>query len=156
AELADPFETRSRRQFYLCGDLVLRLLDGAAEVALAHRELDRQIAFLLLAIDVGGARHQIDRGDFADRNLRDAAALPGHTNAQILDRLRTLAIFRRQANDNREMPVAAGLVEVAGGIAADCDLDGSVDIAGRKPIARGAGAVDVNLDGRLAERGEHR
>src|SRR5262249_236311 len=149
AELADPFDARSRRQLHLRGNLVLRLPDRAAEIALAHREFDGQIALLLLAVDVGGARHQIDRGDFAGRNLPDRAALPGHANAQILDRLRTLAIFRRQPDDDREMPVAAGLVEVTSGIAADRDLDGGVDVAGRQPIARGAGAVDVDLDGRL-------
>ena len=33
AELADPFDPRSRRQLDLRGDLVLRFLDRAAEVA---------------------------------------------------------------------------------------------------------------------------
>ncbi len=54
------------------------------------------------------------------------------------------------------MPVTAGLVEIADAITADRHLDGSVDIAGGKPVTRGLGAVDVDLDGRLPERGEHR
>ena len=137
-------------------DLLLRFPDRAAEVALAHRELDRQIALLLLAIDIGGARHQLDRGDLAQRNLRDGAVRPRRADPQVLDRLGALAIFRRQADDDRKMPVAAGLVEIAGGIAADRDLDGGVDVARRQPVARGLGAIDVDLDGGLAERGEHR
>ena len=54
------------------------------------------------------------------------------------------------------MAVAAGLVEIAGAVAADRHLDGCVDIARGQAIARGLGAVDVDLDGGLAERGEHR
>src|SRR5262249_36888756 len=33
AEFADPFEARARRQLHLLGDLALRLLDRAAEIA---------------------------------------------------------------------------------------------------------------------------
>ncbi len=54
------------------------------------------------------------------------------------------------------MPVAAGLIEIAGGVAADRDLDGGVDIARREAVARGARTIDIDLDGGLAERGEHR
>ena len=81
---------------------------------------------------------------------------PGHADPQILDRLGALAVFGREANDDREMPVAAGLIEIAGAVAADRDLDGGVDIAGRQAVARRTRAIDIDLDGRLAERGEHR
>src|SRR5438105_7167567 len=100
----------------------MRFLDRAAENALAQLELDRQIAFLLLAIDVGRARDQLDRGQFAQGNLRDSTIGISDADAQILDRLGALAEIRRQTNDDRKMPVAARLVEVAGGIAADRDL----------------------------------
>ena len=73
-----------------------------------------------------------------------------------MDRLRALAVFRREPNDDREMPVAAGLIEIAGAVAADRDLDGGVDVARRQAVARRTRAVDIDLDGRLAERGEHR
>ena len=76
--------------------------------------------------------------------------------APILDRLGTLAIFGGQANDDRKMPVAAGLVEIAGSVAADRHLDGGIDIAGGEPVTGGLGAIDIDLDGGLAERGEHR
>src|SRR6185295_3703600 len=52
--------------------------------------------------------------------------------------------------------IAAGLIEIAGAVAADRNLDGGVDIAWRQAVARSARAVDVDLDGRLAERGEYR
>src|ERR1700712_4560125 len=54
------------------------------------------------------------------------------------------------------MPVAAGLIEVAGRVAADRHLDGGIDVAGREPVTGGLGPIDIDLDGRLAERGEHR
>ena len=55
------------RQRHIGRDPGLGLLDGAAEVAVAHAEFDRQIALLLLAIDVGRARQEIDRSDVAQR-----------------------------------------------------------------------------------------
>ena len=54
------------------------------------------------------------------------------------------------------MPVAAGLEQIAGRLSADCHADGRVDVARRQAVARGAGTIDVDLDRRLAERGEHR
>jgi len=53
-----------------------------------------------------------------------------------------------------KMPVAAGFIEIAGGIAADRHLDGGRLISpgarpvGGQPFAR----IDIDLDGRLAER----
>src|SRR5262249_60584462 len=63
AELAPPFDPRARRQLHLLGDLALRLLDRAAEIAIADTELDRQVAFLAFAGDVGWARDKLDVGD---------------------------------------------------------------------------------------------
>src|SRR5579872_5997139 len=103
----------------LAGDLLLRLPDGAAEIALAHRELDRQIALLLFPIDIGGARDEVDRGNLAQRYLRDRAVRAGRADPQVLNGLCAFAIFRCQADDDREMPVAAGFIEIAGGVAAD-------------------------------------
>ena len=54
------------------------------------------------------------------------------------------------------MPVAAGLIEIAGAVAADRHLDGGIDVARRQPVTGGLGAIDIDLDGGLAERGEHR
>src|SRR5713226_3563260 len=65
AVLADPFDPRTCRELDLGCDLVLRFPDRAAEIALAHRELDRQIALLLFPVDVGCARDQVDRCNFA-------------------------------------------------------------------------------------------
>src|SRR3978361_1709514 len=147
---------RPRRELDFRGDLLLRLPDRAAEIAFAHRELDRQIAFLLLPIDIGRARDQPDRSNLAERYLRDSAVRACRADAQILDRFRAFAIFRRQANDDREMPVAAGFIEIARGIAADRHLDRGVDIAGGETVAGRLGPVDIDLDGRLAERSKHR
>src|SRR5581483_1081432 len=149
------FEPRSRRQADLGGDLGLRLLDGAAEIAVAHAELDWQITLLLLAVDVGWTGQQPHRRDFAQRDLRDAVdAL--YADAKVADVVRALTELRRKPHHDRKMAVAAGLVEIARGIAADRDSNGRVDVAGRQSVARRLGAVDVDLHGRLAERGKHR
>ncbi len=68
----------------------------------------------------------------------------------------SLAVFRRQPNDQREMPVASVLVEVARRLPADRGLNRRIDVAGREPIARGCLAVDIDAQRRLAERGEYR
>ena len=64
------------RHLDLLGDPLLGLQDGAAEVAAAHAELDRDVALLLLAVDVGGAGHELHVGDLGQRHLGDAAARP--------------------------------------------------------------------------------
>src|SRR5262249_56108039 len=84
AELAHPFDPRARRQLHLLGDLALRLLDGAAEIAVAYAELDRQVALLAFAVDVGRAGDELDVCDLLDPNLRDP--LPSFTPpAQLLE-----------------------------------------------------------------------
>ncbi len=52
----DPFQTVARGQRDFIGNPALRLEHGAAEVAPAHAEFDRNVALLLLAVDEGGAR----------------------------------------------------------------------------------------------------
>ena len=58
---------------------------------------------------------------------------------------RLCAILRREAHHHREVTVAAVLVEFAGRSGRRSPPHGRVDIAGRKPVARGARAVDVDL-----------
>ena len=76
---------------------------------------------------------------------------PLRADAQILDGLRAFAIFRRQPHDDRKMPVAAGLVQIARAVAADGDTNRGVDIARRQAITRSARAIDIDLDGGLAQ-----
>jgi hypothetical protein len=70
-EVARPLQAIAGRQPDVLGDALLGLEHGAAEIAAAHRELDRDVALLLLAIDVEGAARQADRGDLAQRHLDD-------------------------------------------------------------------------------------
>ena len=70
--------------------------------------------------------------------------------------LRVLSELGCEPDHDREVSITAGFIDVAGGIAADRYLDGRIDVAGGKAIARGAGAIDVNLYRRLSERGENR
>src|SRR5262249_56829717 len=84
ADRASPFEPRAGRQVNVVGHLLLRLLDGAAEVAFAYAELDRQVALLALAVDVGRAGDEPYGRDLAQRDLRGAVR-PVDADAQVLD-----------------------------------------------------------------------
>ena len=88
--------------------------------------------------------------------MGDGTVRPLRPDPQVLDRLGAFAVLWRQPDNDWEVSVRAGLIEIAGAIAADGDTDGGIDVAGRQAITRGACAIDIDLDGRLAERGEHR
>ena len=62
----------------------------------------------------------------------------------------------RQAHHHRKMPIAAALVQIAGALAADRRLNHGIHVARREAIARGAHAVHVDANGRLAQRAQHR
>ena len=53
------------------------------------------------------------------------------------------------------MAIAALLIQIAGALTADGGLDRGIDVAGREAVARGACAVDVDLERRLTERVEY-
>src|SRR5216683_5293754 len=86
----------------------------------------------------------------------DRAVRTRRTNPQILDGFGTLAVFGGKPDDDRKMPVAAGFIEIAGAVAADRHLDGGIDISRRQPVSGSLRAIDIDLDGRLAKRGEYR
>ena len=63
AQFPDPLQPVAAGHLHLFGDPLLSVQHGAAEVATAHAELDRNIAFLIFAVDERGARHQLHIGD---------------------------------------------------------------------------------------------
>ena len=126
------------RQLDLLGDPLLRLEHGAAEVAAAHRELDRDVALLLLAVDVEGAATTSSTLATSVSGTWITPLVGLHADRDALDRLEVLAIARRQPHHHREVAVAAVLVEVARRLAADRRLHRGVDVAGREAVARGA------------------
>src|SRR5262249_1740663 len=157
AKFADPFQAIARRQRAFLGNPALCLEHRAAEVAPANAEFDWNIALLLLAIDERRAGHQIDLRDLAQRYLRDFIGNRIlHRNGQTADGLDVLPIFGRQSNDEREVPVASFLVEVACRPAADGGLNRRIDVAGRQPIARGCLPIDIDAKRRLPQRREYR
>src|SRR5262249_50099179 len=113
AELAHPFDPRARRQLHLLGDLALRLIDGAAEIAVAYAELDRQVALLAFAVDVGRAGDELDGGNLVERDLR-GAVWSLDADAQSSGRFRVLSGLRREPYHDGEVPVAARLVKITG------------------------------------------
>ena len=137
--------------------LLLRLLHRTRQVAAAHAELDRDIAFLMLAVDEGRARDQPDIGDRRQRHGNGRApGRVGGVHDNMPDGVQAVAVLRRQPHDDGIIAVAARLIQIARGLAADRRLDHRIDVAGGQPEARGPRPVDPDLDGGLAQRIEHR
>src|SRR5262249_8320963 len=157
AGFADPFQAIACGQRDFLGDLALRLEHRAAQIPPANAEFDGNIALLLLAVDEGRAGHQVDARDLAERYLRD---LVGdrilNRDRQTTDRLYVLPIFRRQSNDQREVPITSLLIEVARGLSADGGLNRCVDVAGRQPLTPGCLPVDIDAERWLAQGREDR
>src|SRR6266481_986150 len=152
AELADPLETVAGWQLHLPRDFLLGFEDGSAEVAFADAEFDRDIALLILPIDEGRSRDEPYGGDVGERYRHNAAAAGvWRADRDAANSVEALAIVRREAHDHRKVPIATLLVEIAGCLAADRSGYRRVDVAGGEPVARGSGAVDVDLDRRLAK-----
>src|SRR5262249_28944673 len=155
AELADPLEPVAGWQLHFLGNLLLGLEHRAAEIAAPHREFDRQIAFLLLAIDERGAGYDIDPRHLAQGNLDDAGTTGIlRPDRDVANGFQALAVFGRKPHTHVEVAVAAIFVEIARCLAADRGLHRRVDIARRQPVPRRLGAVDVDLHRWLAERRE--
>ena len=55
AEFADPFQVVAAGDRHRFIDLLLRFEHRGAQIAAAHAELDRDVAFLILAVDERGA-----------------------------------------------------------------------------------------------------
>src|SRR5262249_52818612 len=141
---------------FLC-NLLLRLKHRAAQILPANAEFDGNIALLLFAVDERRAGHQVDARDLAEGYLRDLVSdRILNRDRQTTDRLYVLPIFRCKPNDQREVPIASLLIEIARGLPADGGLDRGVDVTGRQPITRGGLPVDIDAQRRLAERGEDR
>jgi hypothetical protein len=123
----------------------------ALPIAVADRELDRDVAGLVLAIDERGAGRQLDLGQFRQRHLDRRAIGRGRATVMRL----TASMLSRcsvQAHHDREVPVGVRFVDVAGRGSADGGGDGLVDVVGRQAIAGRLFAIDVDAHGRLAQR----
>ena len=133
------------------GDFFLGLQNRAANIASAHAVFDRHVAFLLLAINEGRAGSQLDVGDLAERHL-DLAIRPLRADGDVANGVEILPVARGKAHHHRKMPVAALLIEVARGLAADRGLNDRIDIASHKAVARRLVTIDVDRHRRLANR----
>src|SRR5271166_5098919 len=104
----------------LGGNLALRFEHCAPEIASAHAELDGDVALLVLAINEGVAWGQADLGDVTQRDRDNPVAVGiGSSNGDMTHGIQALPVFRRQAHDDGEVPVAAVFIEVAGRLTAE-------------------------------------
>ena len=74
SELTGPNQPVARWQLDVLGDSLLRLLDGAAQVASANAEFHRNEALQAFVINPGGSRIQADGGQFAQGHVGIGAA----------------------------------------------------------------------------------
>ena len=152
-ELAGPEHPIAAGQPHGFGDALLRFGDRAAEVAVAHAELDGDEALGALVINPGGPGLQANRRQFAqgDVGIGAAAGLIGHLDiANLFDRV---PLFRREADGQVELAVA--LEDQGGHGAAHRRLDDRVHVARVEAVAGGLGAVHLEVQVRLAQDREN-
>ena len=142
----------SRRHGYLAGNARLRIGHRAPQIAAAHGKFHRHIAFLVFAIDEGGAAGELDTGEIGHWcGNRRAAGRVGCAHSDATDRVQAAAKLWRQAHHDRIVAVATRLIQIAGRLSADGCLDHAGDVAGCQTIAGGARPVDVYAHGGLAQ-----
>src|SRR5208282_365723 len=127
----------------------LGLGDGAAEVAAAYAELDRNVALRGLVIDEGCAGIDADGSELAQRNVGRRAARGLICDRNIGDLLDTVAIFWREADREIELPIALQHRGCHG--ARHCRLDNGVHVARVEPIPGGSDAIDLDVEIRLTD-----
>src|SRR6185437_7320622 len=128
------------------------LLDGAAEIAAADAELDRNVALAALAIDERSSGIERDIGKLAERNVAVAASRRLISHLDRTDRVDAAAIFGIQPDRQIELPVAFKDGRCGG--AAERGLDDGVDVTGVEPIAGGLLPIDLDIEVRLSEKVE--
>src|ERR1700722_17684981 len=144
------------RQGDLLSNLLLSFEYGAAEVASADAEFDRDVALLTFSVDERSARHKLDRGNIAQRYRHDTAASGvRRADRDAADCIEALAIFRGKPDDHRKIAVASFLIQITRCLPSYRGRNRRVDIAGSQPVASRPGSVDLNLDRRLTKRVEH-
>src|SRR5262249_7062340 len=151
-KLAGPNQAIAARQLDVLRDPSLRLGDRAAEIAIAHAELHRNVALALLVIDIRGAGIETDVGKFAEPNIGVGAAGIRNRDFDIADGFETRAIFGRQADRHAELAIA--LQQSGRGGAAQSRLDDRIHVASVKAVTGGFGAVDLDIEIWLAEHME--
>ena len=104
---------------------------------------NRDIALLLFAVNKGGACSELDFGDLTERHL-NLAIRPLRANGDVANGVEILPVARGKTHPHRKMPVAAFLIEIAGGLAADRGLNDRIDVARHEPVARRLAAIDVD------------
>jgi hypothetical protein len=126
-ELARVLDAVALGQFDLGGHALLQFGDGAAQVALAHAELDRDVALVALVVDVGGTGVERDVGDVAQRHEGVGAARAGVADAQVAHTLQVVPVGRKVAH--RQAVLAFTLQHRGGHGTAHGRLDGAVHVA---------------------------
>ena len=142
-ELARPGVVVSGGQSYLCGQLLLKILDRAGEVSSAHTELDWDVASAAFVIDREGAVSKVDLGHRAERHL----IAIGSGDKDFADRIRGVAEFRRIPNRKVEAPVP--IDDLRDRCATNRSLNDVVHILRLQTEAGGLCSVDGDEETRL-------
>ena len=130
-ELPGPFDAITGRQLDVGCDALLRLFHRAGQIAAAHAELDRHETLITLAENIGRARVERYRGEFAQRNIAIDAARRLIADLDIAHVVNVIAIFLGKPHDNAELPVGFQKCRRRG--AAQCRLNDVIDVAHIQP-----------------------
>ena len=142
---AGPFQRVALRQFHFAIDLHHGLLDGAAKVAASHAVLDGDVALVPFPVDHRCAVFDLDVSDFGQRD----ALAAGRYDANVANVVHRPAELFLVARDQIEALLTNK--DLANRIAADCRLDGVLNVGGIDAKAVSLLSIDRDIDIGLTE-----
>src|SRR5262249_5798347 len=138
-ELAAPRHVVAGRHMYRAAHALLHVGDHAAHVAALDEHADRDHARARFARDVHAAAADRYRGHLRQRDARPARTVDEH----VPDGLRIAPLLLAEAHNHGEAALA--LPQLGGGFPAERRLDHVLDVGDVEAVARGARAIDLDL-----------
>ena len=140
-----PIQTVAARQGNLSIDLLNGIAHRPSQIASFHRELDADVARIVLAVNERGAVRHLDVRELLERNLLSGRR--GHQD--ISDFLGVVPVLAIEADD--EIELLFSLHHLGGHIPADGCLDQAVDVGDVQTETSNPGTVDLDGQTRLPE-----
>src|ERR1700690_2160509 len=142
---AAPIQAIALRQRQLCVDLLHGIAHRTGQIASFNRELNSDVARIVLAINERGAARYPDVCELLERNLLSA----GRRHEDVADLLRAVAVLALEANDQIELFLF--LYYAGGDVSADRCLNQRIDVSDVQTITGNPRTVDVDRQTRLPE-----
>ena len=146
--LTGPFHAIPIGKAHLLGQASLGLFHGTLEVTIPHAELDRNIAFVVFAIDNERTGLRRNRGHLLQGNARPIRS----ADQDITDRVDILSKLREKPDDKIEQPFP--FIHLGHGLTPNGGLHHRINIRHLQPIARARLTIDLDQQIRLPHEAE--